>query len=64
MLYRIIYYVKQLIEKGCEIYAYPEGCTTTNVFFNGNVRPYIAVKKGNNLTTIELTCCFETNFVK
>ena len=24
----------------------------------------IAVKKGNDLTTIELTCCFETNLVK
>ena len=59
-----MYYVKQLIEKGYEIYAYLEGYTTTNVLFNGNVRPDIAVKKGNDLTTIELTCCFEMNLVK
>ena len=59
-----MYYVKQLIEKAYEIYADLEGYTTTNVFFNGNVRPDIAVKKGNYLTAIELTCCFETNLVK
>ena len=64
ILYTIMYYVKQLIEKGYEIYADLEGYTTTNVLFNGNVRPDIAVKKGNDLTTIELTCCFETNLVK
>ena len=64
ILYTVMYYVKQLIEKGYEIYADLEGYTTTNVLFNGNVRPDIAVKKGNDLTTIELTCCFETNLVK
>ena len=45
---QIMYYVKQLIEKGYEICADLEGYTTTNVLFNGNVRPDIAVKKGNN----------------
>ena len=64
ILYTIMYYVKQLVEKGYEVYADLEGYTTTNVFFNGNVRPDIAVKKGNELTTIELTCCFETNLSK
>ena len=59
-----MYYVKQLIEKGYEIYADLEGYTTTNFLFNGNVRPDIAVKKGNDLTTIELTCCFEANLIK
>ena len=59
-----MYYVKQLIEKGYEIYADLEGYTTTTVLFNGNVRPDIAVKKGNDLTAIELTCCFETKLVK
>ena len=64
ILYTVMYYVKQLIEKGYEIYADLEGYTTTIVLFNGNVRPDIAVKKGNDLTTIELTCYFETNLVK
>ena len=53
-----------MIEKGYEIYADLEGYTTTNVLFNGNVRPDIAVKRGNDLPTIELMCCFETNLVK
>ena len=64
MLFTIIHYVKQLVGKGYEVYADLEGYTTTNVFFDGNVRPDIAVKKGNDLTTIELTCCFETNIIK
>ena len=62
--YIIMYYVKQLIQKGYEIYANLEGYTATNVLFNGNNWPDIAVKKGNDLTAIELTCCFETNLVK
>ena len=57
-------YVKQLIEKGYGIYADLEGYATTNVLFNGIVRPDISMKKGNDLTTIELTRCFETNLVK
>ena len=64
ILYRIMYYVGQLIEEACEIYAGPEGYTTTNFFFNSYVRPDIAVKNGNDLTTIELTCCFETSLEK
>ena len=63
ILYIIMYYVKQLIEKDYEIYADLEVYTTTNVLFNGNVRPDIAVK-GNDLIKIELTCCFEANLVK
>ena len=59
-----MYYVKQLIEKGYEVYADLEGYTTTNVLLSAKVRPDIAVKKGNDLTTIELTCCFEMNLVK
>ena len=59
-----MYYVKQLIEKGYEIYADLEGYTKTNVPFNENVRPDIAVKKGNDLMTIELVCCFQKNLVK
>ena len=64
ILYTVMYYVKQLIEKGYEIHADLEGYATTNVLFNDNVRPDIAVNKGNDLTTIELTCCFETILVK
>ena len=59
-----MYYVKQLIEKGYEIYADLEGYTKKNVPFNENVRPDIAVKKGNDLMTIELVCCFQKNLVK
>ena len=64
ILYTVMYYVKQWTEKGYEIYANLEGYTTTNVLFNGNVRADIAVKKGNDSTTVELTCCFETNLLK
>ena len=59
-----MHYVKQLVDKGYEVYADLEGYTTTDVFFVGSVRLDITVKKGNDLTTIELTCCFETNIIK
>ena len=39
ILYTMMYYLKQLIEKGYEIYADLERYTKTNVLFNGNVRP-------------------------
>ena len=32
------------------------------ILFNGP-RPDIVVKNGNKLTVIELSCCYETNFV-
>ena len=57
-------YVKQSIEKDYGIYADLEGYATRNVLFNGNVRPDTAVKKGNDLTTIELTRCFINEFSK
>ena len=33
------------------------------ILFNGD-RPDTVVKNGNKLTVIELSCCYETNFVK
>ena len=44
ILFTIMHYVEQLLEKCYEVYADFERYTTTNVFFNGNVRPDI--KKG------------------
>jgi len=64
ILCTMMYYVKQLVEKGYEVYADLEGFTTTNVLFHGLVRPDIAVKKGDKVIIIELTCCFETNLAK
>ena len=64
VLYTIMYYVKQLVVKGFEIYADLEGYKTTNELFHGQVRPDIALKKNDEVIIIELTCCFETNLEK
>ena len=64
ILYTMMYYIKQLVEKGYEIYADLEGYTSTNELFHGQVRPDIALKKDDEVIVIELTCCFETNLRK
>ena len=64
ILYTIMYYVKQLSQKGYEIYADLEGFVSPNELFTGQVRPDIALKKEDEVIVIELTCCFETNLRK
>ena len=39
------------------------GCKNPEILFNGP-RSDIVVKNGNKLTVIELSCCYETNFLK
>jgi hypothetical protein len=63
ILFTIMHYVRQLVEKGYEVYADLVGYKQTSELFK-NLRPDIAVKKGDDVTSIELTCCFETNLTK
>ena len=62
-MFTILHYARQLFEKGYEVYADLAGYKSTSELFNKLI-PDIAVKKGDEITTIELTCCFETNLTK
>ena len=48
---------------GFELFADITGFKNPEVLFNGP-RPDIVLKIGNELYAIELSCCYETNFVK
>jgi hypothetical protein len=63
ILYTIMHYINQLANEGYEIYADLNGYKSTSELFN-RLRPDIAVKKGDTVQIIELTCCFETNLEK
>lgn len=64
ILYTILYYIKQLFQKGYQVYGDLEGFESPNELFTGQVRPDIALKKEDEVIIIELTCCFETNLRK
>ena len=49
--------------KGFEIFADLPGFKNPNELFH-RLRPDIALRKGNELFAIELTCCFESNIIK
>ena len=63
ILYTLLHYISQLQIQGYEIYADMLGFKSTSELFE-NKRPDIALRKGNEIRTIELTCCFETNIEK
>ena len=48
---------------GFELFADLDGFRNPAEFFNGP-RPDILLKIGNELTAIELSCCYENNFTK
>ena len=63
ILFTLLYYVKQLTSHGFTIFADLEGFSSPTELFN-RMRPDIVLIKDDNITTIELTCCFETNIQK
>ena len=63
MLFTTCHYLTTLENVGFELFADLTGFKNPEILFNGP-RPDIVVKIGNKLTVIELSCCYETNFVK
>ena len=62
ILFTICHYLKLLENIGFSLYADLEGFQSPSEFFNGP-RPDIIVQEGNELHVIELSCCYESNFV-
>ena len=63
ILFTICHYLKLLENMGFELFADLDGFRNPAEFFNGP-RPDILLKIGNELTAIELSCCYENNFTK
>ena len=63
ILYTLLHYIQQLTNFGFEIYADLQGFRPPTQLFN-RFRPDIVLVKENEITAIELTCCFETNIIK
>ena len=63
ILFTICHYLTALENFGFKSFADLAGFKNSEILFHG-LRPDIVVKKGNKLTVIELSCCYETNFVK
>lgn len=63
ILFTILHYVNQLNEFGFEVRVDLPGYRSTSELFN-RFRPDIVLIKGNEVYSIELTCCFESNFIK
>ena len=63
ILFTISHYLTALENIGFELFADLADFKNPEFLFNGS-RPDIVVKNGNKLTVIELSCSYETNFVK
>ena len=63
ILFTICHYLTALENFGFKSFADLAAFKNSEILFHGP-RPDIVVKKGNKLTVIELSCCYETNFVK
>ena len=63
MLFTTCHYLTTLENVGFELFADLTDFKNPEILFNGP-RPDIVVKIGNKLTVIELSRCYETNFVK
>ena len=63
VLYTLGYHLQRIKAKGYKLFVdIPEYDNPGNLF--NSQRPDIAFKHGNNVYVVELTICFETNFVK
>ena len=62
ILYTLCHYLSMLGSCGYTIYSDLLGFKNPAELFK-NLRPDIVLLKDDNLTTIELTCCFETNLI-
>ena len=63
VLWTMLYYINQLQNKGYKVFADVQGYPSTSELFS-NHRPDIALKKNDEIVSIELTICFETNIIK
>ena len=63
ILFTICHYLPALENIGFELFADLVGCKNPEILFNGP-RSDIVVKNGNKLTVIELSCCYQTDFLK
>ena len=59
ILFTICHYLTALENTGFKLFADLAGFKNLEVLFNAP-RPDIVVKNGNNITVIELSCCYET----
>ena len=63
ILSTICHYLKAVENIGFNLFAVLASFKKPEILFNGS-RLDIVLKNGNKLTVIELSCCYETNFVK
>ena len=63
ILYTLYHYVIQLCLHGYEVFVDLQGYRSPSELFKSS-RPDLVIVKNNELTVIELTCCFETNIIK
>ena len=63
ILFTIYHYLTALENVGFKLFADLVSFKNLEILFNGP-RLDIAVKNGNKLMVIEISCCYETNFVK